>query len=126
MTSRSGAEDAAVPEDPGSGAEEGHRGHGTKEEVHELQREEAELVKDEAEGKDFVSSAESCAGLPGFTHVCVCLCACVQWKKAEEKLEKELLEAEASESKEKKVKLVSPVGKWKHKANLLFVSQNPK
>lgn len=76
MTSRSGAEDAAVPEDPGSGAEEGHRGHGTKEEVHELQREEAELVKDEAEGKDFVLSAESRTGLPGLTRVCVSLCVC--------------------------------------------------
>jgi len=32
---------------------------------------------------------------------------CFQWKKAEEKLERELLEAEASESKEKKLKLVS-------------------
>lgn len=30
-----------------------------------------------------------------------------QWKKAEEKLEKELLEAEASENKDKKLKLVS-------------------
>lgn len=30
-----------------------------------------------------------------------------QWKKAEEKLQKELLEAEASESKDKKIKLVS-------------------
>lgn len=31
-----------------------------------------------------------------------------QWKKAEEKLEKELLEAEATESKDKKLKLVRP------------------
>lgn len=30
-----------------------------------------------------------------------------QWKKAEEKLQKELLEAEASENKDKKIKLVS-------------------
>jgi hypothetical protein len=35
--------------------------------------------------------------------VCVFL---PQWKKAEEKLEKELLEAEASDNKDKKIKLV--------------------
>lgn len=42
-------------------------------------------------------------------HFCskLCVCVCVsQWKKAEEKLQKELLEAEASESKDKKLKLV--------------------
>ena len=42
--------------------------------------------------------------------MCVCVrahvCACAQWKKAEEKLEKELLEAEALENKDKKIKLV--------------------
>lgn len=32
-----------------------------------------------------------------------------QWKKAEEKLQKELLEAEATESKDKKIKLVSAI-----------------
>ena len=38
---------------------------------------------------------------------CVCVCVFLpQWKKAEEKLEKELLEAEASDNKDKKIKLV--------------------
>lgn len=75
MTSRSGAEDAAVPEDPGSGAEEGHGGHGTKEEIHEQQREEAELVKDEEEGKGFVLSVlESHTSLAGLTLVCLFVC----------------------------------------------------
>lgn len=36
----------------------------------------------------------------------VCMCVCVQWKKAEEMLEKELLEAEALDNKDKKIKLV--------------------
>lgn len=73
MTSCSGAEDAAVSEDPGSRDEEGHGGHGAKKEVHEQQREKAELVKNEEEGKGVVSSVESFTCCPGLTCVCVCV-----------------------------------------------------
>lgn len=107
MTSPSGAEDAAESEDPGGGGKERYGGHSTKEEVHEQQRKEEELVQDEEEGKDCMSSV-----VGHISHLSSPVCVHgvhVQWKKAEEKLEKELLEAEASESKEKKIKLVSPM-----------------
>lgn len=46
-----GAEDSTESENKGSGDEEGHGGHGTKDEVHDQQREEEEAVQDAEEGK---------------------------------------------------------------------------
>lgn len=96
-----GAKDPAEPADKRSSNEKRPGNLNRTEEVCEQQRQEEESVTDAEEGRSFANPSKRPKELQ-LTRVCVC----TQWKKAEDMLEKELLEAEASENKDKKIKLV--------------------